>query len=201
MGTHPIFESDFDCLTGMDRLGKKTTRKKKKSKHSQPRQVELSQLNSTEFAQMSIESDNILKMLGAAKKSNNKNTTLTRGCEPARKIRHTPRYEDTVVTEKKLGDTWIKNNELNRIKKVTKVADKQPKQKPENVIIFSSSDEENDPELDQLLASAAVENSNRSSKAKPKILAYDTPELDRKNRGQRNIEEITRISESDEEMT
>ena len=80
----------------MERLGKKTTRKKKKSKHSQPRQVELSQLNSTEFAQMSIESDNILKMLGAAKKSNNKNTTLTRGCEPARKIRHTPRYEGIV---------------------------------------------------------------------------------------------------------
>jgi len=32
MGTHPIFESDFDCLTAIQRVIEETSRVKKKSK-------------------------------------------------------------------------------------------------------------------------------------------------------------------------
>merc|ERR1712156_312867 len=152
MGTHPIFESDFDCLTEMDideeihSLNRREARIRgngsqlasdnsvirrkscRRNRRKSPTEIDLNSKKTPEKLKMFAKADRQLEHV-ANMRSNKRETSFnstknvtspllrkeTR--KPFKRNSRYPPVEEAMKDTTKLGQTWIKENQLGNLKK------------------------------------------------------------------------------------
>jgi len=178
MGTHPIFESDFDCLTEMDAdeeirsLNRREahvrgngsqlssdnsvirrTRKKSRDRTRRkcPSEMDLNAKKTPNKLKLFAKADKHLERVARVQNSQSNlngsrvspklKKTTTRAFKRNSKY---PPVEENIKDTTKLGQTWVKENQLGNLKKnIKKAGQKKAKQKKRSEIF--SSDDENEP--------------------------------------------------------